>query len=113
MPGQRDDGGRPSDPTREDSLDRLLDTLYKTADGYLEDIARVSGGRLVRADTLAALPTAFKEIAAELRTQYSIGYYPTTPVAKGGYRKIKVRTTRKNAVVRARPGYTAVKGDRR
>ena len=32
--------------------------LYKTADGYLEDIARVSGGRLVRADTLASLPAA-------------------------------------------------------
>jgi len=112
LPGQRDDG-RPSDPTREDSLDRLLDMLYKTADGYLEDIARVSGGRLVRADTLASLPAAFKEIAAELRTQYSIGYYPTTPVTKGGYRKIKVRTTRKGAVVRARPGYTAVKSFRR
>lgn len=109
MPGQRDEGSRPSDPTREDSIDRLLDMLYKTADGYLEDIARVSGGRLVRADTLASLPTAFREIAAELRTQYSIGYYPTTPVTKGGYRKIKVRTTRKGAVVRARPGYTAVK----
>ena len=113
MPGQRDEGSRPSDPTREDSIDRLLDMLYKTADGYLEDIARVSGGRLVRADTLASLPTAFKEIAAELRTQYSIGYYPTTPVTKGGYRKIKVRTTRKGAVVRARPGYTAVKDFRR
>jgi hypothetical protein len=113
MPGQRDEGGRPSDPTREDSIDRLLDMLYKTADGYLEDIARVSGGRLVRADTLASLPAAFKEIAAELRTQYSIGYYPTTPVTKGGYRKIKVRTTRKGAVVRARPGYTAVKDFRR
>ncbi len=113
LPGQRDEGSRPSDPTREDSIDRLLDMLYKTADGYLEDIARVSGGRLVRADTLASLPAAFKEIAAELRTQYSIGYYPTTPVTKGGYRKIKVRTTRKGAVVRARPGYTAVKDFRR
>ena len=95
--------------TRDDSLDRMLDSLYQVADGYLEDLARVSGGRMVRADTLALLPAAFKEIAAELRTQYSIGYYPSTPVNKGGYRKIKIRASRKNAVVRARPGYTAVK----
>lgn len=110
MPGQRDESRLPDGtPATDDSIGRLLDALYKTADGYLEDVARVSGGKLVRADTLAGLPAAFKEIAAELRTQYSIGYYPTTPAAKGGYRKIKVRTTRKDAVVRTRPGYTAVK----
>ena len=109
LPGQREESRRPGGSPSDESIARLLDTLYKTADAYLEDVARVSGGKLVRADTLALLPAAFREIAAELRTQYSIGYYPATPVAKGGYRKIKIRTTRKNAVVRARPGYTAVK----
>jgi len=61
----------------------------------------------VRADTLARLPAAFKEIADELRTQYSIGYYPTNAITNGGYRRVKVRTTRKNATVRTRPGYIA------
>lgn len=112
MPGQREESRTPAGYPDDDSIGRLLDALYKTADGYLADVARVSGGKLVRADTLQALPVAFKEIAAELRTQYSIGYYPTTPAAKGGYRKIKVRTTRKNTQVRARPGYTAVKSYR-
>ena len=90
-----------------DGLSQMLDALYKTADAYLEELARKSGGKVVRADTLAQLPAAFREIADELRTQYSIGYYPTRPVSEGRYRKVKVRTTRKETVVRARPGYTA------
>jgi hypothetical protein len=54
------------------------------------------------------LPAAFKEIAAELQTQYAIGYYPSNPVKNGGYRKIKLGVSRKGASVRARPGYSAV-----
>jgi VWFA-related protein len=86
----------------------MLDALFKTADSYLNELARKSGGKLTRADTLDSLPAAFKEIAAELRTQYAIGYYPSNPVKNGGYRKIKLSTTRQGASVRARPGYSAV-----
>lgn len=103
-PQQRDDSRREN----EDGLAFMLDALYKTADSYLNDLARKSGGRLTRADTLELLPAAFKEITAELRTQYAIGYYPSNPVKNGGYRKIKLNATRKGASVRARPGYSAV-----
>jgi Mg-chelatase subunit ChlD len=92
----------PNDPT---SIE--LDMLYKTADAYLSEIADKSGGKLHRADTLVSLPRAFKQIADELRTQYSLGYYPPKPERDGKYRKIKVTTTRKGTVVRARPGYRA------
>jgi len=104
----RDDEQLPRQSSRgDDSIGRLLDTLYKTADGYLNDLAFKSGGKLTRAASLKSLPTAFQEIAAELRTQYSVGYYPINPITNGGYRKIKVKTTRKNATVRTRPGYIA------
>jgi Ca-activated chloride channel family protein len=85
----------------------MLDQLYLTADSYLKELADKSGGRLLRADTLLSLPDAFARIAAELRTQYSIGYYPTNATHDGQYRRIKVSTTRKNVAVRARPGYRA------
>lgn len=94
----------------EEMIKRLLDRLYATADAYLEEISRQSGGRLLRADTLGNLPDAFAQIALELRTQYSLGYYPTNAARDGKYRKIKVRTTRKNVAVRARPGYRAPRG---
>ena len=103
-PKQRDDSRREN----EDGLGFMLDALYKTADSYLNELARKSGGKLTRADTLELLPAAFKEITAELRTQYAIGYYPSNPVKNGGYRKIKLTATRKGASVRARPGYSAV-----
>ncbi len=85
----------------------MLNMAYLTADGYLNELAERSGGRLGRADTLASLPDAFGDIAAELRTQYAIGYYPTNKERDGKYRKIKVTSTRKNVKVRARPGYRA------
>ena len=83
----------------------MLDSLYLKADSYLSDLATKSGGRVLRADTIESLPDAFARIAAELRTQYSIGYYPTNKTHDDQYRKIKVTTTRRNVVVRARPGY--------
>jgi VWFA-related protein len=85
----------------------MLDLAYQKADSYLIALADKSGGRLLRADTLASLPDAFAQIAAELRTQYAIGYYPTNKDRNGTYRKIKVRNSRKGVKLRARPGYRA------
>lgn len=99
----RSSGRRPED----ESIHNELDRLYLMADSYLLDLARKSGGQVLRADTLGSLPAAFAKIAAELRTQYAIGYYPIDKKRDGAYRKIKVSTTRKNTSVRARPGYRA------
>lgn len=103
----RNDPTYPSGGTPNDNISAELDMLYRTADAYLAELADKSGGRLHRADTLGSLPTAFKQVAAELRTQYALGYYPQKRERDGKYRKIKVSTTRKGAVVRARPGYRA------
>jgi len=94
-------------PRPDDSITATLDMAYATADLYLKTLAERSGGRLLRADSLGSLPDAFAEIAAELRTQYSIGYYPLNKERDEHYRKIKVSTTRKDVVIRARPGYLA------
>ena len=91
----------------DDSITAMLDMAYLTADSYLKALAEKSGGRLLRADTLNSLPDAFSQIAAELRTQYMLGYYPINKERDERYRKIKVTTARKNVVIRARPGYLA------
>jgi uncharacterized protein YegL len=95
---------------RDDSISSMLDLAYSTADAYLRALAEKTGGTLLRADTLTSLPTAFAKIAAELRTQYVLGYYPINKDKDERYRKIKVTSTRKSVVVRARPGYTATSG---
>jgi hypothetical protein len=97
----------PTSRPADESIGRMLDMAYLTADSYLKTLAEKSGGRLLRADTLASLPDAFGQIAAELRTQYMLGYYPINKDRDDRYRKIKVETTRKNVAVRARPGYIA------
>lgn len=92
-------------PTPNDSIKGMLDQAYFMADSYLRELALRSGGQVHRADTLAMLPQAFAAIAAELRTQYSLGYYPTNREKDGKYRKIQVKTTRNDVAIRARPGY--------
>ena len=93
--------------TSDDSISRMLNLEYSKADSYLAKLAEKSGGRLLRADTLASLPDAFSKIAAELRTQYMLGYYPTNKDRDDRYRNIKVTTARKNVALRSRPGYLA------
>jgi Mg-chelatase subunit ChlD len=112
LPDPRDSRGTTTRRTSGsgDATDVMIDQLYLTADSYLKELAEKSGGRVLRADTLGSLPDAFAKIAAELRTQYALGYYPTNKAHDGAYRKIKVSTTRKNAAVRARPGYRAPTG---
>lgn len=99
--GDRTRGRRQPD----DSVTAILDMAYRTADEYLKNLADKSGGRLLRADVLSSLPDAFSKIAAELRTQYLLGYYPANKERDDQYRKIKVTTSRKDVAVRSRPGY--------
>jgi Mg-chelatase subunit ChlD len=116
-PDDRFPGGRNPDPRYPDSPNSrgragdttsiMLDGLYRTADLYLAEMAEKSGGKLHRADTLRSLPDAFANIAAELRNQYSLGYYPTNQARDGQYHKLQVKISRRDVVVRARPGYRA------
>ncbi|HEX4899546.1 MAG TPA: hypothetical protein VFV61_03390, partial [Pyrinomonadaceae bacterium] len=88
----------------EDPILVMLDRLYNTADAYLQSIVEKSGGRLLRADSVTALPVAFSQVAAELRSQYLLGYDPSNKSRDDQYHVIKVTTTRPGLVVRARPG---------
>src|SRR5262249_23230375 len=103
-PDQRtvNDPGKPND-----TLSATLDMLYLTAGSYLNQLADRTGGQLYRADTVATLPQAFAAIAAELRTQYLLGFYPTNKSVDGAYHKLQVKTSRKDIAIRARPGYRA------
>jgi VWFA-related protein len=62
-----------------------------------------TGGRTFILNSLGELERAYDEIAAELRSQYSLGYRPESPAKSGEYREIEVRTRRGDA--RTKPGY--------
>lgn len=83
---------------------------YETGKRYLEDLARVSGGRTYEASNAYNLDAAFASIAEELRRQYSLGYYPETAGQTGDRRQIRVRVMRQNVVVRAKTSYIVGQG---
>jgi len=109
--GRPPNPGTINDPRTNDSISGQMDNLYLMADSYLREIADRTGGQVYRADTVGLLPQAFAAIADELRRQYLLGYYPTNPTHDGTYRKIQVKTSRKDIAVRARPGYRARSGE--
>lgn len=66
-----------------------------------------TGGRTIVVRSEKNLEAAFDQISEELRSQYTLGYYSSNPARDGGYRKVKVETTRKDLDVLARQGYYA------
>ncbi len=72
------------------------------------ELATLTGGRSFHTRDAAALTTALRGIARELRRQYLLGYTPAqgTGSTPGEWRSIDVRVKRSGVQVRARDGYT-------
>ena len=83
--------------------------LYELADSEMEGLAKSSGGKVFPVDDLGAARAAFKSVADEIGTKYSLGYYSSNGKRDGTYRKIKVELKGAPAgvVIRAREGYNA------
>jgi VWFA-related protein len=83
-------------------------TLYQMARAEMSSLARESGGKTFPAADLRDARRAFRQVAEDIGTQYSIGYYSTNTARDGSFRKINVQVrTVKDAQVRAREGYQA------
>jgi len=76
----------------------------------LKSFAEKSGGRFVATPGGPALRDAFASIAEELGHQYTIAYRPLNPVRDGKWRKLDVKISRSDLVVRTRKAYRAPKG---
>ena len=83
--------------------------LYDIADEEMNDLAKSSGGKVFPVADLSEARSAFKSVADEIGTKYTLGYYPTNEKKDGTLRKIKVEVKGLPAgtVVRARESYTA------
>jgi VWFA-related protein len=73
----------------------------------MEELASASGGRLFPAVSIQDLQPVLPALAEELRSVYSVAYYPENQNFDGAWRRVKVEVTRPGVVVRARPGYYA------
>jgi Ca-activated chloride channel family protein len=73
----------------------------------LKAFAEKSGGRFVPVAGGDALREAFRQIAQELGTVYTIGYEPKNLTHDGKWHTIEVKVARPGATVRSRKGYNA------
>ena len=78
---------------------------YQRGRSYLGQLAEFSGGTVFDALKMEDLSSAFREIANELASQYSIGYYSTNQKHDGKFRKIEVRVNKPGLVARTKKGY--------
>jgi Ca-activated chloride channel family protein len=75
----------------------------------LRTLAEETGGRPFFPGKVDELEAVYKEISAELKSQYYISYEPQNTIWDGRWRKIKLSSTRKNVDLRTRSGYYAVR----
>lgn len=83
--------------------------VYAVATGgtkpkFIEDLADVTGGRVLEAKQDTDLSPIFRAVLDEFRYRYLVTYTPTG-VAREGWHRLDVRVKRPGARVRARPGY--------
>ncbi len=69
-----------------------------------------TGGRTIELSSEKKLMEAFDQISEELRSQYTVGYYPANAAKDGKFRKIRVATSNKDYKILARKGYYAPQG---
>ena len=63
---------------------------YLQGDNQMRTFAELTGGRWYHPRFEGELPDIFRDIAADIRTQYMIAYHPSNTTQDGSYRKLKV-----------------------
>ncbi len=85
----------------------VADPRFGGNSGVAHRIAEDTGGRVISVSSEKKLLEAFDEISEELRSQYTLGYYPSNNAKDGKFRKIKVEVASHDLKVLTRKGYYA------
>jgi Ca-activated chloride channel homolog len=85
-----------------------LNVISKRAQGGMEQLASATGGNSFVPEKLENLDAVFRQIAAELRSQYLLQYYSKDESPTGKFLRIRVTVpSRPQLRIRARQGYYA------
>lgn len=96
------------DPKRLPLPDPLITAMYGAARTRLQLLADRTGGRMHEIRRLDDLARLYAQVAADLRTLYTIAYQPPNPGAHDGkWREIRVEIARADLVASTKPGYFA------
>jgi VWFA-related protein len=82
--------------------------MYTAARARLQALADRTGGRLSQIRRLEDMGRLYAEVAAELRTLYSLTYQPAGGSKRdGSWRAIRIEVTRPELIARTKSGYVA------
>lgn len=81
--------------------------IYAAARARLQSLADRTGGRLNEIDRLQYMAQLYREVAANLRTLYTVGYQPQGDRPRGKWHEIKVEVANSDLTARTKPGYYA------
>jgi VWFA-related protein len=82
----------------------ITDPMFASNYGDMNKLCEQTGGRIFHVTHPDKLDKAFEEIAAELRSQYSLGFSSDNPTNDGKFRKLEVRS-KDGYKIQARKGY--------
>jgi VWFA-related protein len=94
------------DPKRLADPTPMQYAMYSAARSRMQTLADRSGGKLNAINRLEELGKFFGEVAADLRSLYTIEYQPTNDKRDGKFRTIKIEVDRPELIARTRQGYT-------
>ncbi|HEY6044975.1 MAG TPA: VWA domain-containing protein [Pyrinomonadaceae bacterium] len=95
------------DPKRLPLPDPLITAQYVAARARLQLLADRTGGQLSDIRRLDEMSRLYAEVAANLRTLYSIAYQPPVQNRDGKWRTIRIEVARDGLIARGKPGYYA------
>ncbi|OLE53735.1 MAG: hypothetical protein AUG51_11560 [Acidobacteria bacterium 13_1_20CM_3_53_8] len=96
------------DPRHLPFPDPTITAIYTSARARLQTLADRTGGHLSEINHLEDLGRLYAEVAAELRTLYSIRYQSSNAHGRDGrWRAIRIDVTQPELIARTRPGYFA------
>jgi VWFA-related protein len=82
--------------------------IYASARARLDTLAARTGGRLHEINRLEDMARIYAEVAAEMRTLYTIAYQSAGSRPRDGqWRAIRIEVARPELIARTRPGYFA------
>lgn len=82
---------------------------FKEAEFVLRQLAQDTGGRVFFPNQATELESIYSQIAAELSSQYTVGYTSKNQRRDGAWRRVVVRVGRNNAIPRTKQGYFAAR----
>lgn len=81
--------------------------IYAAARARLQSLADRTGGRLNEINRLEYMAQLYREVAANLRTLYTVAYQAKGDRPRGKWHEIKVEVAYSNLTARTKPGYYA------